>query len=359
MVQTLHGLITHLEVRSAAIAGMNLAKQIPDAPISGALFNFANQSADLDRLARCVNELVSTSTLGPFEVETAVHNLLHRRHFYGQLCEFGGYGWLLRNGVQFSAQQKIPASEVLNPNGCTVDGRLRIVEACFDIKAMGFEAHAAERFRRALQKRYGATLVVTIEGSMDIAVKDIEKYAFERLHQISRTLADAGIYQLTELGWIIRVERLQKFTTATTYSDPYRLAEENRHYPFKDASQFTRNIPFFLIFCYSAQFNPSLSVNFASGTDVTLRSLARRAFIELSADSTSAHCVDRKLPSGVRLCDASSLLSALLFVDLQTDQARLYLNPRATNKLTRYHVEQIFDFNPIPAFVDDFGHDNY
>ena len=61
------------------------------------------------------------------------------------------------------------------------------------------------------------------------------------------------------------------------------------------------------------------------------------------------------------MSDASSLLSALLFINLDVEnEARMYLNPRAANRLTHYHVDQIFDFSTPPSLlIDDFAYDDY
>jgi hypothetical protein len=359
-VRTVHGLITELESRSGTITSMGLAPKVADDQLEGAIFNFANQPVDLDRIARCVDDLVATGGSNAAEVETGLCLLLAARHFYGQFCELGAYAWLLKHGVKFAAQQKLPGTDVLNPNGCTIDGHLTAVDAYFDIKGMGFQAYVAEEFRRKLEGRC-AGFRVTIDGSMDVAVKDIETYAFRTLPAITKEVSGGGIYKLAELGWTVRVQRPQPVVNSTTTVDPYKLAQENRYYPFKTASQFTERSPFIMIFPYAAQFNHGLFVNFANSTEIMLRSLARRAFIELSADQTAAQNHDAQVALGVSLSDASSLLSGLLFINLDAEEeAWLFLNPRAANKFTRYQVDQMFDFSP-PSWllVDDFAYDDY
>ena len=90
------------------------------------------------------------------------------------------------------------------------------------------------------------------------------------------------------------------------------------------------------------------------------RALARRAFIQSANDATPATTLDAQAAPGVRVSDASRLLSALLFLNIDTGGGDLFLNPRATHRLTRDHVSQIFDFaEPVDLGIDDFAHDDY
>jgi hypothetical protein len=360
MNDTLHVLIRDLEARSPLITGMNLATALQDAPISGKLLNLANQAADLDRSARAVETLVNKAGFPISGAETAVRNLLTERHFYGSFCELGAYDWLDRHDMRFAAQVTLTGQEVLNPNGCTIDGHFAARDGYFDIKGMGFQAYVADQFRAALAKRLGGGLDVTIDGSMDVSVKDIEAFAFSRLSALCGALAGGGIENIRELGWTIRAAPPQAVTMSVQTEDSYRLAEENRYFPFKTASQFTRNAPFLLVFAYAAQFNHSLFLNFAGSTEITLRSISRRAFLQLTSDTTPAGQFDDQIASGVTVGDAARLLSGLLFINLDNDEGRLFLNPRATHRILRSHVPQLFDFFPMPNLgIDDFAHDDY
>lgn len=359
MTNTLHALINKLSKRSSVIAGMNLATSLADAPLSGKLLDFINRMRDLDSVARAIELLSAKAGLNPADAEISVKQLMNDRHFYGAFCELATYDWLDRHAVAFQAQVKLSGSDVLNPNGCTIDGRFTAIDGYFDIKGMGFEAYVTEQFKEALRKQLPSFDIV-IDGPMDIAVKDIELHAFGQLAALKTKLANGGIETISALGWTIRAQTPQRTTIATHTMDPYRLAEENRYYPFKTAGQFSRNAPFVLIFSYSHQFNPALSVNFAGMSDIALRSLARRAFIQITADSSPAASYDRQVPSGTQIADAAQLLSGLLFINLDDDSAWLFTNPRATHKLTDYHLKQLFDFNlPVSLGTDDFTHDDY
>lgn len=196
---------------------------------------------------------------------------------------------------------------------------------------------------------------------MDVSVKEIETVAFPKIMSIAKSVAGGGTYPMPELGWTIRVEPPQRLTTTITAFDAYRSAEENRYFPFKTASQFAKNHPFIMMLPYSTNFNRSLPLNFAGSTEIFFRALARRAFMQLSSDATDIRNFDEQVPPGVKVSDAASLLSGILFLNLdKPNEAWLYTNPRAKHRLSEYHLEQMFDFH-IPNYlgIDDFSYDNY
>jgi hypothetical protein len=359
MLSTTRALIRELETRSAQISAMGLAAKLPDATLTGKLLNLANTPADLDRVTRAIETLVGKAGLSLADAETAVRQLINERHFYGSYCELGAYDWLDRQNVAFAAQIQLGSSDVLNPNGCTVDGRFTIRDGYFDIKALGFQAYVADQFRVALKAQLPGFDVI-IDGPMDISVKNIETIAFPRLAKLRADLANGGIQKIPELGWTIRAQRPQRITMSTHTVDPYRLAEENRYYPFKTAGQFARNEPFVLIFAYAAQFNHAFFLNFGRSTETTIRSMARRAFFQLTTDPSPAGTYDDQIAPGLTIADAAKQISGLLFINLDKDEAWLFLNPRANHRLMKDHVEEIFDFRlPVALGIDDFAYDNY
>jgi hypothetical protein len=359
MLKTLHLLIGELERRSSCITAMKLASSLPDVGLTGKLINLANTPRDLDRVSRAIEALISNAGLSVTDANAALRNLLVERSFYGQYCELGAYEWLHRHNVAFDAQAGLTGHEVLNPNGCTIDGRLKRLDAYFDVKAMGFQAYVAEMFKHQLASRLPRFTVI-IDGAMDVGVKDIERHAFTQLDALAKKLSGGGTENISQLGWTVRVAPQRDLTATVHTIDPYRLAQENRYYPFKTAGQFVRTAPFTLVFTYAAQFNHALFLNFSSSTNVTLRALARRAFFQLTNDATPATQFDNQVAKGISVADAAHLLSGLLFINLDNDEACYFLNPRATHPLTRSHIERMFDFAvPVGLGVDDFAFDNY
>jgi hypothetical protein len=359
MLKTIHALLQQLALRSNMIAAMGLTTKLADGDLRGRLINLANRPEDLDRISRAIECLVTKAGLTPALAEQALRQLVNDRHFYGTYCELGAYEWLDRNGAAFTAQIALTGQQVLNPNGCIIDGRFDEVEAFFDIKGFGFQAYAMELFKERLKALLPGFDVV-IDGPTDIAVKDIETYAFGRLNSFRASLATGGIEQIKELGWTVRVHAPRRVTMAEHTQDPYRLAEENRYYPFKTAGQFTTQAPFVLIFPYAAQFNTWHAVNFAGGADIAMRSIARRAFFQLTGDHSLVQKHDDQTSPGTLVSDAARLLSGILFLDLDRSEGWLFLNPRAAHPLTNYSLEEIFNFHvPVGLGVDDFAHDAY
>jgi hypothetical protein len=361
MKKTTHALLGELENRSAQIKSMNLPASIANDPLCGKLVNLANRDVDLDRMANAIDALVQNAGLSVSTTEAMVRNLVYERHFYGSYCELGAYDWLDRNGAAFQAQVSLTSQQVLNPNGCTVDGCFRDCDVYFDIKAFGFQAYVTEVFQRVLEQQLPG-LTVTIDGSMDVDVKDIDTYGFSQISMLVTNLQAGGHHTIPQLNWKVYAKLTQPPVSMSVQTiNPYRLAKENRYYPLKTAGQFTQRKPFMLIFTYAAQFNTALSLNFSNSTDTTLRALARRVFMQLTTDTTLASQYDRKVGPSVTVADATKNLSSLMFINLdKEDDAWLFLNPRATHPLTKDCIEQIFDFNiPNTLGIDDFEHDDY
>jgi len=114
-----------------------------------------------------------------------------------------------------------------------------------------------------------------------------------------------------------------------------------------------------LIFGFSYRLNPLLAINLNNSTMTALRALARRAFMQVTDDKTPVDKFDRRADK-TPLNEASKLLSGILFVNFENDEAWLFLNPRAKHKLTRDHLDRIFDFMLLHiVYFDDFSHDDY
>jgi len=359
MIKSLYELIDELDGRSSNIRRMGLKVVLNDSQLTGKLINLANEPKELDRICRSVDGLMQNAGFSSTDAKQAVCNLLTNRHFYGTFCELCAYDWLERNKAAHTAQVALDSQDVLNPNGCIIDGQFSNYGAYFDIKGFGMQAYLRDIFIQRLQP-FATGLSILIDGPLDVAVKDIQKYAFGCIGQLSSKLSKGSTHKISELDWSIKVDAPAKVSMTVHTNDPFKFAEQNRYYPFKTSRQFTRKEPFVLIFPYSSQFNTTLVRNVFNMTDIALRALARRVFIQLTADKSLLDQHDTQTGPGLTVADAAELISALLFINLDDDTAWLFSNPRARNVLTKYHIEQIFDFTiPINMGIDDFAYDNY
>ena len=69
-----------------------------------------------------------------------------------------------------------------------------------------------------------------------------------------------------------------------------------------------------------------------------------------------ANGIDANLP----VSEIAGLLSAVLFVNIQSRKRWLYTNPNAVNPISRHRVDEMFGFDfPPEMHVDDFANDNY
>jgi len=356
----IYNLIDELEKRSSHIRGMKLKTELSNSELSEHPFNLATNPDDLDTICCTLDHLISACGLTINDAKSLVRTLTNQRSFYGSYCELRAYGWLHRQGVNFHTQIPLTNVDVLNPNGCKIDGRINKPLIYFDIKAFGFQEYVTERFRSSLEERLPG-MTVTIDGSMDLDVTDISEHAFRTIESLATSMKNGGTHQISQLNWTIHVKRSQSVSSSIQEINPYCLAKENRYYPFRSARQFTRNDAFLLVFPYSTAFNRWMGQDFVGSTEITLRSLARRAFMQMCHDQTSASKFDKSVANNVTVADAAKLLSALLFIDLDKETTGwLFLNPRATHRLTKYHMDQIFGFLwPHSLVFDDFGYDNY
>ena len=361
MRRSLHQAIHRLSDESTVIRDMALETKIDNAKLEGHMFNFANSNRHLSEIASAVDALADNLDNPLLEAEKLLLPLFKPGTFYGSYHELRVYGWLLKNEVRFTAQSPVDETQVMNPNGSILDGKIDDIEVYFDIKSFGFQYRAKEDFRLKLSRELKSRVV--IDGPMDVSIADIARYTFPRTNTIVAQLRETGVSTVPELHWDISTKTGRAVTTETTTTDAYRLAEENRYYAMNFAKQFTRTSPFLLIFGFGYEFNGSLHVNFANHTDTFFRSMARRLFMELVNDTRDIH----ELPDGysnelenVTVSHVAKLLSGVLFVNLDEDTSWLFTNPNATNPITDYHVEQMFDFEiPHRMLIDDFAHDNY
>lgn len=68
----------------------------------------------------------------------------------------------------------------------------------------------------------------------------------------------------------------------------------------------------------------------------------------------------KRIDGNLSVAHVASLLSAVLFVNVQNRKSWFYTNPNAANPISRHRVDEMFDFDfPPKMHRDDFAHDNY
>ena len=365
MIITLYELIDKLSQLSQDIDDTHFKKNLPDHKLSEQMRNFANQPQTLNQLAMTALTLKTDRNLPLDEMNNMLFSLLNKRSFYGAYHELGVYRWLNCKSVHYVPQHSVSKTEFLSRTGTVqLDGYFEYADTYFDIKSFGFLYDLKEKFRTKLQKVMKSG--VTIDGPMDLALFDIQTDALqdkEHYEALVKDLRNDGFGEIPTLDWKVRLHK-GPVNFETTTVNPYRLAEENRYYPFKYANKFTCNAPFILIFAFDYLFNKTLHVNFANYSTTLFRSLCRRAFVQFNSDSRRISTIGAdfasKIDGATELRDVAKLLSGILFVNIQNKQSWLYTNPNAKNRLSELHVDGIFDFNrPAEMEFDDFKYDNY
>ena len=366
-IHTLHDLTSVLADLSPAIEAIDLAANTSDDPLTPPMYNFANTVGGLERVATTAQTLADDLSLPPAKLTDVLTSLLRSKTFYGAYHELGVYHWLNARRLDYEPQVTVPQGGTLNQGDPSeLDGRFPDAEVYFDVKSFGFQSHLKEEFRSKLTQALNTSRVV-INGSSNNALRDITTYALEdksRLDLIVDELKRTGRSRIPELAWDLSIPAEgQSVTFEESWNNPYLLAQENRHYTFNFAKQFTLNAPFLLVFAYDHLFNGPLHVNFANHAEVLFRSLSRRAFMEFEFDTRPISRLGqgyvKKIDGTLPVREVARLLSGILFIDIDDETSRLYANPNATNKITDYRFDSMFDFNGAKVHHDDFAHDNY
>ena len=329
----------------------------PDSDLAGSLQVFANQEHEKELVLDALECLVNRGLLD--EAKSKLLEVLNEQSFYRGFPELATYGWLERHSMWFDPQVKFDPPDVLNPNGCILDGVMALYNTAFDIKAFGLSAYLANKLIRDLEEKFGVSRV-KIDGKMDVDPKTVQIEAFGKQVEIAKQLRNGIEYRIPPLGWIIDVMPSEPVNTSVRSCAPYKQAEDLQFYPFKRAAQFTTGKPFMLIFAYLPRFNLFLREDSVGFTEKFFRSLARRAFIGLSNDTQPLSNHDPRVKNRT-LGDASRLLAGLMFVDLESERYHVFFNPRTANPIARGIEHFARNSHPITdlASYDDFAHDNY
>lgn len=365
IVNTSHEWINKLAAMSAGIAKMQLAEEVGDASLNEDAFNLANCDIHCRLITRAIDELVHNNFSSVENAATLLRELV-TRNTYGAFAEISIYDWMTRCHVAISTQVPMTSNDVLSSSGSIVDGKIDFYGSYFDIKAFGFNGRLAQRLKARLENEIPDREVL-IEDSWDISV-DTFRDLIADARQVAAELRQSGYLKRGHLR--IRLDDKKPVTVSMRSVDPYRLAKENALLPFKSANQFTKNMPFILIFAIHPWFNSnSMQIDFAGVDTVVTRSLARRAFIQFSGDKTPLDAICANVPADATLSDASHLLSAIFFVNVFPVEADpkmkgplpswLYLNPRATHRITRSQMGVYRSINPHGTTIDDFADDDY
>jgi hypothetical protein len=318
---------------------------------------FANTEPEKELILDGVEFLVNQGF--PGDAKSKLLDVLNEDSFYRGFPELATYGWLERHSIRVKPQVEVKYPDVLNPNGCSLDGVLLPYDVAFDIKSFGLATHLANKLVRDLATDFKVR--AKLEGKMDVDTKTVETDALRQKRNDSKGVARASRLQ-NSVAWL---ENQRDPTDSGKHQrsrlgEPYRQAEELRFYPFKQAAQFTATQPFMLIFAYLPRLNPFLREAETDFTDKFFRTLARRVFLGRENDGMPLSQYDKRVQNR-SLGDARGLLSALMFVDLESEKYHAFSNPRATNPLPGGIVSFIYNSHPQTdmASYDDFEHDNY
>jgi hypothetical protein len=321
-------------------------------------FNLANDDNHNRALARCFDSL-STKGVNGATLLKYLTDLTGGRNTYGTASELLVYLWLVDHKVPFDIQIPVTGAHVLNPQGSDLDGKLTASsDVFFDVKGFGFQETLIERMRQRLETDIPGKWIA-VEGSWDVSAEDLQELLQRK--QYDQLLSDLKQKQAASRGVLQFIMREKRAVQVSHRSaDPYLLALENSEYLFRFAKQFCRKYPFILILAHHPWFGGlSLNSNFAGSASTFTRALARRTFIQFLGDRSCVFDVTKR--------EASRLISGIAFLNISQIPAerdrgqtlRLYLNPNATNPVSRLTVDILRNHDPQSVEFDDFSFDNY
>jgi hypothetical protein len=357
--------VSTLALESPFVASLGVG-DLPDpaAPLKTDALNLANCPAHCRLVCRALEGLLAAPVSAPAGyVRDLLCNLL-QRNTYGAFTELAGCDWLNRCYTKFDPQVRMTPTDVLGVNGSTVDGKMW-AGPYFDIKAFGFTGRVAQRLQERLQQEFPNEQIV-ISGSWDLALATFQQL-IQDAPSIAAQLRAARYFKHGPLE--IHVCQKQPVTVSARVIEPYRVAHQNAKGVFEDAQQFTRNSPFVVLYVIHPWFNAGVIYNDFAGVDTMLtRSLARRAFMQFSQDLTPLADVCDSAAPGTTMQDAARLLSGIFFVNVWPQDAGdakrrypswLYLNPRATHRMSLSSLSLFRSENLQGTHMEDFAHDDY
>lgn len=289
-------------------------------------YNLSNSPEHDELIQRSVRNLLKRT-----DAKTVGHLLdeLTSRKAYGAFSELAAYDWLERACVSFTPQVSVGPSEVLNPNGSTLDGVMDLAgqKIYFDVKGFGFIDHKLKRLRERLGQHFPGSFVST-EGLVSVSLDEVQDLLESGFQPLVQELAASSFAKRGTLHITRRPRR--EVNMSLEEHDPKRLAKENCEYSFRDRGQFARQAPFVLIYIVHPWFSQgTMHQNFAGFVDDFARHFAECTFTSFQQDTT--------IVDGLPKHEVANLLSAVAFVNVWPQAssagsgptARILLNPHA------------------------------
>lgn len=124
--------------------------------------------------------------------------------------------------------------------------------------------------------------------------------------------------------------------------NPYMLANDYKYKILDYYNKFLIKEPSLITFVLNPWFNSEMMLSDDKFLDVTLRSLSRRIFIELTKDGTDLSILFPHLSGkGITVSDVACKVSGIIFIKnhsikktvSEMNDVHIYLNPNATNKV--------------------------
>jgi hypothetical protein len=221
-------------------------------------FNIANSDA---HNAIVVDAVAALQGKMPDSAIRSLLGELTSKKTYGAFSELVAYKWLSDAGVAFKAQVPMTGADVVNPNGTAADGQVTFASgksANLDIKGFGFVDHKIEIMQDRLTKSFPSQAVL-FGGDWSLSIDTLQDLL--DCKGFSSLVADLQATGTAKRGALeFRVQKKQRITVSNRSTNLSTVAQLNENYPLRFTSQFTRNVPFFLVFVVHPWFGEANSI---------------------------------------------------------------------------------------------------
>ncbi|HBP23454.1 MAG TPA: hypothetical protein DEA08_37465 [Planctomycetes bacterium] len=284
----------------------------------------------------------------------------------GILREAHGYGVLHQRGFLFGCPHTVSSAELYRAPSSTgaveveLDGRFKTRDVWFDVKALTTPENSMRRLLDLLNKQLkDRGLFASVEGTVDFEHTVFgEQFGLVLRHV--REQIEQGVFRVDVPDHDMRIKIGEatpgcRIAGENSYN-PYRYAEQNCGFLLGHANQVPRDKPFLFVVVYSMATSSILAWR---DTDTVERALARRLFVQLARSTDLCPNADGVATTG----EVVQSIGGLIFIGLDHDTLRLYLNPNARDgqRITVEHVEQLtgaYSLRRVDGW-DDFRYDNY
>lgn len=261
----------------------------------------------------------------------------------------------------------------LGKSKANLDGFIQDINMYFDVKCL--KDNVGEMFSdifRSVYEHFGTyKFHISPEYNLDIEINDIRKTKQNLLEELKNSIDPSKRTSLVsskildELNY--RLIWGQGLSTAVSTYNPYLHAFNFHKLIFKNADQFLKNKPCFIVYLSFPWFN-GIITDFSNSNIQFYRAFARRVFCQYHKDKSRFSDLNKNFKGKHTINTISKYISGIIFledrsitefdINKPSIKSYVYLNPNAKNPI-KLSSTNLFIQSLKPLDFDDFYYDNY